>query len=459
MRSAKISWLRSLRMQLMATYVAGFLLTAVGVAALVTTIVGRSTDDLTLRGLTVQARWIAEDLRFDESGRPFAIHPDRNSPWLYEGAPKDLKYRVVDSTGQVMLSSEMGGRALSPENQSFDPSRRTFELVMDGLQLHVLTVAVKRPGTQYYVQVARSERIGTFSRRALGRPVVQVTFWMGLISLVLFGVAVYVTILRTLRPLREASDAASRIEAANLSKRLITDRLPTEIVPLVDAFNLALDRLECGYRLQQEFLAGAAHELKTPLALIRGQLEMEGEGEIDRLMLLRDVDLMARQVHQLLHLAEVSESQSYAYRHIDIVPIASEVMGHLGRLADKHQVTLRLLNPVDRSVVSADRSAVFVLIRNLVENAIHHSPLGGIVTLEFSVSGFSVRDQGAGIALPDFPNLFKRFWRGAERKDVGAGLGLAICREIAIAHGWHLSACNAAYGATFNLMFMHSDQA
>src|ERR1700730_11591653 len=95
---------------------------------------------------------------------------------------------------------------------------------------------------------------------------------------------------------------AARLEAHNISRRLSTRNLPIEFLPVVDAFNLTLDRLEKGYIVQWEFLAGAAHELKTPLALIRAQIDLERT--TDRGVLLHDLDHMARQVNQLLHLAE-----------------------------------------------------------------------------------------------------------------------------------------------------------
>ena len=93
--------------------------------------------------------------------------------------------------------------------------------------------------------------------------------------------------------------------------------MPTEISPLVDSFNRVLERLERGYRLQQEFLANAAHELKTPLALIRAQIELPVEIE-DRESLLSDVEHMTRQVQQLLLLAEASERQNYNFAPVDV---------------------------------------------------------------------------------------------------------------------------------------------
>jgi signal transduction histidine kinase len=203
--------------------------------------------------------------------------------------------------------------------------------------------------------------------------------------------------------------------------------------------------------VQQEFLASAAHELKTPLALIRGQVELS-QSE-DRELLLGDIDRMARQVHQLLHLAEVSESRNFQMAETDLGASAAEAVDFLQRLAQRADVRLELRAADALPTRRADRGAVFVLLKNLIENAIQHSPRGAVVTVEVRANGLAVRDEGAGIPPEHLSELFKRFWRGAARRDTGAGLGLAICHEVALAHGWSLEARNGAVGAEFVVSF------
>jgi two-component system, OmpR family, sensor histidine kinase QseC len=114
-------------------------------------------------------------------------------------------------------------------------------------------------------------------------------------------------------------------------------------MPVVEAFNLTLDRLEKGYHVQRAFLAGAAHELKTPLALIRAQIDLESTP--NREVLLHDVDLMARQVNQLLHLAEASETQNYVFELVDVAVVAEDVVDYLRRLADLRDVYVDIRCP------------------------------------------------------------------------------------------------------------------
>ena len=318
---------------------------------------------------------------------------------------------------------------------------------------------IERAGRVFYVQAARSERaahvIDEKMRDASLKLLKSGVFSTVVVSLLVLAVALWFTLRRVLQPLRQASAAAADIGPRSIGTRLETQKLPTELVPMVDAFNQALDRLERGYRVQQDFLASAAHELKTPLALIRAQVELDGRGQT-KPALLRDIDFMARQVHQLLQLAEVSEPRNYVFEPVDVESVAGEVTGYLGRLAERRAVRLELdlSAPAGPLQLQADRSALFILLKNLIENALQHTPAGAAVRVKADAEGLSVQDEGSGIADEHLPKLFTRFWRGPQRRDEGAGLGLAICQEIAAAHGWALSARNGGErGAVFSLRF------
>jgi len=99
----------------------------------------------------------------------------------------------------------------------------------------------------------------------------------------------------------------------------------------------------------------------------------------------------------------------------------------------------------------ADRGALFTLLKNLLENAIEHAPAKTSVSVEIQNKAITVRDLGPGIDVAQIPLMFERFWRAAHRRDRGAGLGLAICQEIAFAHGWRLTVERAEPGLRFQL--------
>jgi two-component system, OmpR family, sensor histidine kinase QseC len=443
---------RSLGGNLLAMFIVASLLSILLAALVLETAFNWHRGAALSHGLGRQAEWIASHLVFDAAGKPVSLREPPDTAWVYTAATRDWKYRVVDGRGAAVLASDAGAAPFAPAGASFDAARERFDVVVDGLPLHVVAKALTHGGQRYVVQAAISDRAAALFSGAIVGPILQNALLIAAVSLLLFALGVHGSLRHFLLPLRRASDAASRIAPRNLETRLSEAAMPRELRPLIRAFNAALDRLQQGYRVQQEFLAAAAHELKTPLALIRGQVELSESA--DRELLLGDIDRMARQVHQLLHLAEVSEARNYQMAETELGAVAEEAVAFLQRLAQRGNVHLDLRIAESLAPRRADRGAVFVLLKNLIENAIQHSPSGGVVTVDVRANGFSVRDEGDGIAPEHLPELFKRFWRGAARRDTGAGLGLAICHEIALAHGWSVVARNGgAGGAEFLVSF------
>ena len=442
---------RSLGNNLLAMFIVASLLSILLAALVLETAFNWHRSAALSHALGKQVDWIESHLVFDAAGVPVALREPPDTAWVYTAARRDWKYRVVDGRGVAVLSSDAGAAPFAPTPPGFDPARERFDVVVDGLPLHVVSKALAHGGHRYAVQAAISDRAATLFSGAIVGPILQNALLIAAVSLLLFAFGVHGSLRHFLLPLRRASDAAARIAPRNLETRLSEAAMPRELQPLIGAFNAALDRLQQGYRVQQDFLAAAAHELKTPLALIRGQVEMSDSA--DRDVLLGDIDRMARQVHQLLHLAEVSEARNYQMAETTTVAVAGEAVAFLQRLAQRAGVHLDLRAAEALAPRRADRGAVFVLLKNLIENAIQHSPNGGVVTVDVRANGLSVRDEGDGIPPDDLPELFKRFWRGAARRDTGAGLGLAICQEIALAHGWSLVARNGGPGAEFLVSF------
>ena len=454
MRFVSSRWLHSLAARLLGTYVGAVMLTMCLISCALWFRFSQDVSVTTQTRLRQAANLLDRSIRFDSAGLPVAVMlpPDLSwVSWVYHDFSTDLKYRVLDVSGRVIISSEHDSVALAPSGQPFDSRLGSFTLISGGGPLHVKTAPVVHGARTYYIQVAISERLAALARSLISYLLVSDIVRFTLASVVLFTVAVYFTLRRLLMPLRETSAAAACIDAHNISKRLSTRNLPTEFLPVVDAFNLTLDRLEQGYIVQRAFLAGAAHELKTPLALIRAQIDMEGT--TDREVLLHDLDLMARQVNQLLHLAEASETRNYVFESVDVAAVTEDVVDYLRRLAERREVYVEIRGAAGIPVLRADRGALFMLLKNLVENAIQHSPIGGIVAVTIDADHIGIRDEGPGIAVGELPKLFTRFWRGPMRQNDGAGLGLSICKEIAAAHKWNLAARSTGHGAEFVLSF------
>ncbi len=436
----------SLRARLLATFIAGMLVSAVMVTVTVVLLLNPFSKHMLQSGIKDHTEAVATHIAFDDTGAPIGVDEREIGGWVFTGLGKEVILRILDAQGGVAYPKDSGALPLAPDEGNFNPHVEAFAFVRDGVDLHAATVPIEHGGKRWYVQLAVSDRLVLQMRRSVGlSALTQGLAATCALFLVIFLIATHLTLRMALEPLRVASEAASSITPRTLHTRLDSEAQPREIRPLVQAFNQALDRLEQGYQTQQEFLAHAAHELKTPLALIRAQIEL-GPKDGHHTAVLRDVDLMARQVQQLLLLAEVSELQSFRIEAHDPRPTVQDVFEFMARVAERRGVYLAVRVADDVNHWHADRGALFTLLKNLLENAIQHSPEGGVIALEVTATGFSITDQGPGVPAEDLPFIFDRFWRGRDRQHVGAGLGLAICKEIASAHGWRLSAAPASPG-------------
>ncbi|WP_341679296.1 ATP-binding protein [Niveibacterium sp. SC-1] len=455
MRLVKMPRLRSLRLRIILAYVLGVgLIITPFVLIAVVTLKSDSVArmDLTRMDVSELTKAMAGKLRFDATGAPTGFDADDKSPnWGFDFLTSEAGYRVLDETGKTALLSRAGSAFWPADRASARLARERFDFTHEGVNMYGATEPFEHAGRTWYLQVGVSVRLmALLYRVALPLVVAGVTVF-SLALLLAFGLCVYITLRLTLKPLRDVSDSAAAISPRSLHARLSTESVPSEIAPLVASFNGALQRLEHGYRVQQEFLASAAHELKTPLALIRAQIEL-GEGATkERDALLSDVEYMTRQVQQLLHLAEASEEHNYRFGLVQVQETAEEVVAYLRRMAEAQGVHIEIVAAEPKVQWQADRGALFTLLKNLLENAIQHAPRGSSISVEIQADTLSVRDQGPGVTDAQLPLLFERFWRAPERRDQGAGLGLSICQEIALAHGWRLSAEQAAPGLRLRL--------
>jgi signal transduction histidine kinase len=438
MRFAPLRLPRSLTVQLLAISVGSLLLVMAVIGAGVAVVMSLPAGSMVRDDLTSHVERLEEGMVFDAADRLVAVELPYRIVQMYDGLAKDVAYRVMDMQGTPLLASPAGPALTALQGEPFGTAEHYSSATIDRVKLRVLTTSVRQHGTTYIVQVARSERMVSLLVTNSSKIALAAGLSAMLLGVFFFCLLVLWTSRRILRPLRDASAVAAGIALRNLTARLDAQRLPSELTPLIDAFNSALERLEKGYRVQQEFLAAAAHELKTPLALIRAEIEVGAQP--GREHLLKDVDLMARQVHQLLHLAEVSEARNFAFEACDAATVVSDAVSYLARLAERNGVRADHLPPPQPVPMQADGGALFILVKNLVENAIQHTAPGEVVTVRVDATGLRVRNRGPYIAAEDKPKLFTRFWRGAGSTHEGAGLGLAICEEIAMAHGWGLSA-------------------
>lgn len=448
MRFAAPTWLNSLSVRVLLAYVAGAALSTVPFVLVAVAVANSQGKVLSGMQVAERAKDLASMLVYDRQGVPVGFDESEGdlASWLSDSLKTDTAYRVLDTSGKVVLSSAAGEAFWPANGAGLRLQRGRFEFEREGVSMRAATEPVDHGGRTWFLQFAASTRFLDRMFRGFALPFTGAGIALfSLILLFAFGACAYVTLRYTLKPLRRVSEAAAAISPRSLHARLETGAVPVEVAPLVHSFNRVLERLEQGYRTQQEFLGTAAHELKTPLALIQAQIELMADGD-DRKSLLGDVEHMTRHVQQLLLLAEASERQNYGFATVDAREVAREAASFLQRLSLAAEVAV--VTPDDGSDARwlADRGALFTLFKNMLENAIQHAPRGSEVRVEVGAAGASVRDWGPGVTEEELPKLFARFWRGAHRRDRGAGLGLAICQEIALAHGWTLSAQRAEPG-------------
>ena len=269
----------------------------------------------------------------------------------------------------------------------------------------------------------------------------------------LLGISV-VTIRSSLAPLLSLSRQAGAIGPASVGIRLPEDRIPREILPLVHAVNRAFERLEDGLRLQREFTADAAHELRTPLAVLGVHIDTLADREAAT-ALRRDLDAMARLVTQLLKAAQVEALLVAPGEMAELGAVAAEVAAWLAPMAVAEGRSIELVQPDHPVDVRGNAEAILHAIRNLLENALAHTPRGTTVTITVAADPprVMVRDHGPGVPAELRDRVFQRFWRAQHRR-TGTGLGLAIVRRTMEAHGGtaHLEDSGGT-GALFVLEF------
>ncbi|HEY8506881.1 MAG TPA: HAMP domain-containing sensor histidine kinase [Steroidobacteraceae bacterium] len=309
------------------------------------------------------------------------------------------------------------------------------------------------PHGAYWLRVVRNleESESLVAQLMLGA--LEELYWpIALLLVAVVGVVV-VTVLSSLRPLRAVSHQASMLSLSRLGERLHAQKLPQELVPLVQAVNTSLDRLEADYRVQREFTANAAHELRTPLATLRARLESRFSAQ-ELGDVAFEIEQLARLVEQLLCLARLDSQEQFQFDEFDAYAVALEVARELAPVALESEHYITAATP-DASVPAYGNATLTRLVfRNLIENAIQYTPAGTTITLSAHSPTVIIADDGPGIDAHVAASLFERFRRGPNASGPGAGLGLAIAKCIMERQGGRLWLdTKAARGARFVMEF------
>ncbi len=410
-----------------------------------------TANDFENRTLEDHAQTIADHLSLDANGR-WQLDLPQDLRTFYLHGFDGFAYAVVDAKNHVLFSSLRNRpQSLSGANLANSPSyfhRQAGEAIYYGASF-----PITRRGESARIQIAQNlEHPDVIVDDIVTDFLIHVAWFIVPIMLLLLLTDILI-VRRALKPVSQASSMARAIDPSRIDLRLPTQNVPREVLPLVTAVNQALDRLEKGFRLQREFTADAAHELRTPLAVLRARVDTL-EDRSDLAALRADVEAMGRIVNQLLEVAELEATSADFREPVDLRNVCNDVAAMLGPLAVTHGKDIAVTGPPVPVIVRGNAGMLCQAVRNLAENALRHTPPG--TTVEIRVDepgGVSVLDEGPGIRPSERELIFQRFWR-RERSGSGAGLGLSIVARIAEMHAGSVGMENRpGGGAVFSLSF------
>ncbi len=234
---------------------------------------------------------------------------------------------------------------------------------------------------------------------------------------------------RGLAPLRRAARRLEAIDMNALDSRLAVDDLPSEVAPFVEAVNRMLERVESGVARRKRFLANAAHELRTPLAVLSARVEASGVSELKR-DLRRDVNRISAIMEQLLASARLNGSGPEMAQRIDLAELAWRIVADYALLCLDRDRRIEFEERAKPVFVLGDRRAIESVVANLIDNALRAEPPGGAVLVRVRDDALlEVIDHGEGVQPEDRETIFEPFWRKSDTAP-GTGLGLAIARDL-----------------------------
>lgn len=391
----------------------------------------RAIDSLRDQALQAQARDVERHLAVGVDG---ALRLDL-PPALevaYASSGGAYLYAVLDAEGRVVQASSPEAADLLADHLPGGPDPAFFRIEPAGAAGPVYGYVTRARGAR--IAVAQGRLHDDVLADSLVEEFLEVGLWWTVPVAVIALWVGTMTLRTSLAPLTRLSAQAGAIGPGTADVRLPEAGLPREVQPLVAAVNRALDRLKQAYEHQRRFTADAAHELRTPLAVLTARIDALDGPPVEGLR--RDVDRMNRLVGQMLRVARLDAAPLDVTRPVDLRQVAVEAISAVAPLAVRERRELVLAGEPGPVWIDGDAPALAVALVNLLENALVHTSPGTGVRVELEWDGtLRVIDEGPGIPPDEREGVFRRFGRGRGTRGPGAGLGLAIVMETARAHG------------------------
>jgi two-component system, OmpR family, sensor kinase len=443
---ARRRFFSSARARILASYLILLLFsTAVGTIVLREVLLARAgerVDDALVQETREFGR-LAEDGRNPETGEPFGtdvgaifdVFLDRNVPaeaetfyTFVDGEAYDERFAPSVKEQRLEEIDDLAGTTTG--------RRGEFELEDETRFRYVAVPVTDSTGATrgvFAVAIDLSDELSEVNEA------LQIAVGVNVGVLILASMLAWVIAGRVLQPLRLLRDTARSISESDLTQRIPVEG-DDELADLARTFNEMLDRLEEAFASQKSFISDAGHELRTPITIIRGHLDVMGDDPDERretLDLVRDeLDRMSRLVNDLLLLAKATRPDFLQPETVDLNDLTRELFAKASALAQRDW----RLSTVGNGRIVADRQRVTQAVMNLSQNAVTHTLSGDAVELGSELRNGRVRlwvkDTGPGVPSHEQARIFERFVRlDHAPAGEGAGLGLAITRAVAEAHG------------------------
>ncbi len=405
--------------------------------------------DYQTRDLTAQAREIAGGLAW--RGGTVRVHLPPSLSAVYATAYDGRAYALVDARGRVVATSG-SARRLSIERVPRRPAPARFDLPpLTGVSLPV----VPSRHAPLWIVVSQDQA----EPGAILDDVVETFLWryLGVLVAVLLLLPLVNSVLirRLVLAVRRVSDRAATVGPESLDLRLDERDLPSEVAPLVHATNDLIARLQQSFSAQREFVGNVAHELRTPLAALKIQLDCVHDAKA-RGALHRSLDRVSHVVSQVRDLAGLETLEAGRRRDFDVTEVVRDAIEEVAPEVYAAGDSIDLVVPDVPVLVTGEPTLARLALSNLLSNATRHTPAGTAISVTVDTDGaVSVADTGPGIATAMRGLVSQRFWRADQHRSDSAGLGLSIVQRIMQVHGGRLEiVSDSGSGAVFRLFFL-----
>ncbi len=444
----------SIQRRLIAAVIISQLLLAIGIVSVAVYFTRRQLRNAFDAGLRGRAMSVAALVRYSEDEHPTLIFEGDLVPPPLEKQHPDL-YQVTAGDGHVLARSPNWPQDLQAIPKK---DRQHANVVVNGVRYRAVRLenvpVLDREGDAPSTDVLTVTYAAPTDQmtRAVARAGIYIAAGSGLLLLITVGIAV-LGLRRGLRPLAELANNAALVNTSNWKLNPSEAALSTtELAPLTQAMTAMLDGLHRAFTQQREFLANAAHELKTPVAILKSTvqslLQRPRAAEEYRAGLEQALDDMARLeqlMHSMLRLARAEQWAAGSTRRdlqpVEVAATCEIALERLAPVARERGITIHFASNGPMPM-RADADDLELVWSNVLENAIRFSPSGGSVQLRAHANGqrgyVEVEDNGPGIPASELAHLFERFHRGDNsraRNTGGYGLGLAISKALIEAYG------------------------